>query len=52
MDLMSRSSLVLPFFHPRFYTVLIQMILAKPDVHHEGDKKNQVLGDSVLVSPL
>lgn len=49
---MTRSSTVLPFFHPGFYTVLIQMILVEPDVHHEGDKKNRVLGDSVLVSPL
>lgn len=47
---MSRNSMVLPFFHPMFYT--IQMILVKPDVHHEGAKKNQVLGDSLLVSPL
>lgn len=49
---MSGSSMALPFFHHRFHTVLIQMILVTPDVHHEGDKKNQVLGDSLLVSPL
>lgn len=47
---MSRSSMVLPFFHPRFYTVLVQVICVKPDVHHEEDKKNQLLGNSLLVS--
>lgn len=49
---MSRNSMILPFFHPRFCTLLIQMILIQPDVHHEGDKKSQVFEDSLLVSPL
>ena len=49
---MSRNSMILPFFHLKFYVILIQLIHVKPDVHHEEDEKNQVLGDSLLVSPL
>lgn len=49
---MSRNSMILPFFHPKFYIILNQLIHVKPDMHHKEDKNNQVLRVSLLVSSL
>lgn len=46
---MSRNSMILPFFQPEFYVILIQMIHVRPDLHHKEDEKNQVLGDLLPV---